>query len=86
MAEHCSYGAIKEEIIRYRLVVGVRDTSLSLKLQLDPNLTLKTVVTAASQNEMVRKQQSIVRPADQPPNIDYVCHFQETTAASTHKI
>ena len=72
LAEHCAYGALKEEMIRNHLVVGVRDTSLSLKLQMDPNLTLKTAVTAASQNEMVRKQQSIVRPADQPPNIDYV--------------
>ena len=83
LAKHCAYGALKEEMIRDRLVVGVRDASLSLKLQMDPNLTLKTAVTAASQNEMVRKQQSIVRPADQPPNID--CHFQET-AASTHKL
>ena len=83
LAEYCAYGALKEEMIRDRLVVGVRDASLSLKLQMDPNLTLKTAVTAASQNEMVRKQQSIVRPADQPPNID--CHFQET-ATSTHKL
>ena len=70
LAEHCAYGPLKEEMIRDRLVVGVRDASLSLKLQMDPNLTLKTAVIAASQNEMVRKQQSIVRPADQPPNID----------------
>ena len=48
MAEHCSYGAIKEEMIRDHLVVGVHDTSLSLKLQLHPNITLKTAVTAAS--------------------------------------
>ena len=72
LAEHCSYGALKEEMICNRLVVGVHDASLSLKLQMDPNLTLKTAVTAASQNEIVRKQQSIVRPADQPPNIDYI--------------
>ena len=50
-------------MIRDCLVVGVRDASLSLKLQMDSNLTLKTAVTAASQNEMVRKQQSILRPA-----------------------
>ena len=35
MAEYCSYGAMKEEMICVRLVVGIRDTSLSLKLQLD---------------------------------------------------
>ena len=84
MAEHCSYRAIKEEMIRDCLVVGVRDVSLSLKLQLDKNFTLKTAVTTASQNEMVRKQQCIVRPADQPQTLR-LCYFQET-AASTHKI
>ena len=56
MAKHCLYGAIKKEMIHDCLVVEVRDASLSLKLQSDPNLTLKTVVIAASQNEMVRKQ------------------------------
>ena len=40
-AEHCSYRAIKEEMFCNHLVVGVHDISLSLKLQLDPNLTLK---------------------------------------------
>ena len=72
LAEHCSYGALKDEMIRDRLVVGLRDPNLSLKLQMDSRLTLKTAVIMASQNEMVRKQQSVVRPADQPPSIDRV--------------
>ena len=72
LAEHCSYGALKDEMIRDRLVVGLRDLNLSLKLQMDSRLTLKTAVIMASQNEMVRKQQSVVRPADQPPSIDRV--------------
>ena len=63
LAEHCSYGALKDEMIRDRLVVGLRDPNLSLKLQMDSRLTLKTAVIMASQNEMVRKQQSVVRPA-----------------------
>ena len=59
-------------MIHDRLVVGLRDTNLSLKLQMDPKLTLKTAVTTASQGEMVRKQQSVIRPVDQPPSIDRV--------------
>ena len=59
-------------MIRDHLVVGLRDGNLSLKLQMDPKLTLKTAVATASQNEMVRKQQCTVRPAEQPPNIDLV--------------
>ena len=40
LEEHCSYRALKEEMIRDCLVVGVRDASLSLKLQMDSNLTI----------------------------------------------
>ena len=35
LAEHCEYGILKEEMIRDRIVVGIIDTSLSLKLQMD---------------------------------------------------
>ena len=77
LAEHCSYGPLKEEMIRDRLVVGLRDGNLSLKLQMDSTLTLKTAVATASQNEMVRKQQVIVRPAEQPPNIDLVVYKKQ---------
>ena len=35
LSEHCNYGALKEEMIRDRIVVGLRDSNLSLKLQLD---------------------------------------------------
>ena len=51
------------------LVVGLRCGNMSLKLQIDPNLT---AVATASQNEMVQKTQAIVRPAEQPPNVDLV--------------
>ena len=33
---------------------------------MDPKLTLKTAVATAGQNEVVQKQQSIVRLAEQP--------------------
>ncbi len=41
----CTYGALKEEMIRDKIVVGIRDAGLSLKLQLDPDLTLHKAVT-----------------------------------------
>ena len=62
--------AVREEMIRDRLVVGLQDTSVSLKLQMDPELTLKKAIIAASQSETVKKQQSTVRPSEQPPNVD----------------
>ena len=36
LAERCEYGVMKEELIRDKLVVGIRDTALSERLQLNP--------------------------------------------------
>ena len=40
LAENCKFGSMKEELIRDRLVVGIRDLSLSEHLQLEPDLIL----------------------------------------------
>ena len=52
---------MKDELIRDRIVVGLKDAKCSEKLQLDPNLTLEKAVTQARQKEAVHEQQSIVR-------------------------
>ena len=49
LAEHCYYGKMKEEMIRDRLIVGIRDTTLSEKLQLDSALTLESAKKAIRQ-------------------------------------
>ena len=38
-AEKCGYGDMREEMIHDRLIVGIRDTSLSEGIQLDADLT-----------------------------------------------
>ena len=43
------------------LVVGLRDSRLSEKLQLQADLTLESAVTAARQTEQVRKQQASLK-------------------------
>jgi len=40
LSEDCEYGAMRNELIRDRLVVGIRDVALSERLQTDENLTL----------------------------------------------
>ena len=45
LAEYCGYGALHNEMIRDRLVVGICDASLSEKLQLDPDLILEKAFT-----------------------------------------
>ena len=42
-----------------RLVVGLRDSKLSEKLQLDPKLTLDSAVMSARQSESVHRQKLI---------------------------
>ena len=61
LAEYCEYGQLKEEMIRDRLVVGLKDVNLSEKLQLDPDLDLTTAVTKVRQSESVKKQQEVIR-------------------------
>ena len=61
MAEHCQFGDINDELIRDRLVIGLRDTRLAGRLQLDPELTLENAVNQARQPEAVKKQQVHLR-------------------------
>eukprot|EP00731_Ephydatia_muelleri_P036384 Em0245g3a len=65
LAENCEYGGLKDELIRDRLVVGIRDETLSRQLQLDPELTLKSI----RQREAVKdQQQSLKQSSDADPN------------------
>ena len=45
LAEHCSFGDLRDELIRDHIVVGLRSAALSEKLQLDPDLTLESALT-----------------------------------------
>ena len=60
LARYCSFGALKEELIRDRIVVGLQNRELSEKLQLDPNLTLEKATNLARQRETVKQQQNIL--------------------------
>ena len=61
LAEHCGYGNLHDEMIRDRIVVGIRNGRLSEKLQLDSRLTLESAVTQVRQAEAVKLQQSVLR-------------------------
>ena len=61
LAEYCGYSTLHDEMIRDRIVVGLRDARLSEKLQLDPDLTLEKAVTQVRQAESIKQQQSLVR-------------------------
>ena len=59
LSEHCDFGITRDEHIRDRIVVGIRDKELSRKLQMLPNLTLEMTVQEARQHEEVKAQVSL---------------------------
>ena len=61
LAERCDYGALREQMIRDRLVVGLHDAALAEKLQLESELKLEDAVKRARNSEAVKGQQSTVR-------------------------
>ncbi|XP_064488339.1 uncharacterized protein LOC135400436 [Ornithodoros turicata] len=58
LAEHCKFGSLRDELIRDRIVVGVKYRVLPEKMQLNPDLTLEKATTMARQTETVKKQQA----------------------------
>ena len=67
LSEHSNYGDMRNEMIRDRIVVGIRDARLSERLQLDHKLTLDDAVTAVRQSEQVKQQQTVLRGTDVKP-------------------
>ena len=61
LADNSQYVVLKLELIRDRLVAGIRDSSLSQRLQLDPELTLEKAQTIISQKEAVKDQQETLK-------------------------
>ena len=64
LAETCNYGDKKSEMIRDRLVVGIRDENLSQQLQMDSELTVDKAKKTIHQKEAVHQQQDILKGRD----------------------
>lgn len=60
LAEHCEFGAQRDEHIRDRLVIGIADRGVSQRLQMESDLTLERAVQMARQAELVKTQNSAV--------------------------
>ena len=55
LVETCEYGTFRDELLRDRLVVGIRDTALSDKMQLDATLTWESAKKSIRQKEAVQE-------------------------------
>ncbi|UYV67078.1 hypothetical protein LAZ67_4003833 [Cordylochernes scorpioides] len=79
LAEHCNFGMLHDELIRNRIVVGVRDRALSERMQLDTDLTLVKATLMAKQLESVKEQQSSLYQQDSVDQIKKMPnHIKET--------
>ena len=65
LVKHCDYGALKEEMIRDWLIVGIRDSVLLEKVQMDAVLTLESAKKAIHQREAIHKQQQTLKGDNQ---------------------
>ena len=65
MAEYFAFGALHNDLIRDRLVVGLRDHKVSEKLQFDAELMLEKALAQVRQHEAVKAQQPILRGQNQ---------------------
>ena len=73
LAEDCEYGALHSEMIRDRLVVGIRDITLSEQLQTNAELTLDKAKKIIRQREAVHQQQCLLKGAE-PQSIKALQH------------
>ena len=56
LSENCQYGKLKEEMIRDREVVSIRDSVLSERLQMNETLTLDKAKKLVQQREAVKER------------------------------
>lgn len=70
LAEHCGYGDLHKEMIQDCIVMGIRNSTLSEKLQLDSKLTLESAIAqvctpAIKQLQLIQRLASLDSTSDQ---------------------
>ena len=60
LVKNCEYGDMKDQMLRDRIVVGIRNKASSQRMQLDAKLTLEKAKTLSRQREAIREQQVIL--------------------------
>ena len=79
LAEFCGYGALKEDLMRDRLVVGILDQALSERLQTDSDLTLERAKTLVRQKAVVKEQNHELREAELEATLGEFAHARATS-------
>ena len=83
LAETCEYGALRDEMLRDRIVVGIADSSLSERLQMIEDLTLEKAKTLVRQREAVHEQQLTLQgQIKSEPHLDAVQRYPSSKGKS----
>ena len=76
LVDSCNYGNLKDEMLRDRLVVGIRDSVLSQRLQMDLELTLAKAMKLVRQSEAVKQHTSQLQSNPNTIHSGYGHHAQ----------
>lgn len=81
LVETCDYGSLKDELLRDRIVFGVRDKRPSTRLQMESELSQGRAVLLTKQTETVgRQQENLKHSADAAPaEAEHVDRLQTPT-------
>ncbi len=79
LAEFCEFGATKDEQIRDRIVIGIADSNVSEKLQLEPDLTLEKAIQISRQSEQIKTQSADIRGACDVNEVGYKSKYMKHT-------
>ena len=89
MAQHLQYGELRDELIRDRIIIGIKDKKLSEKLQMQSKLDLSSTVLQCRQSSLVKQQQlSLHAPAhtdDGSPGIQVMQCSQTSLPSSSQR-
>ena len=79
LVKYCDYSALKSEMIRDRLVVGIRDSVLSVEhLQMEADLAVEKAKKMIRQREAMHEQQSALKGATEPNSVAAINNTRTT--------
>lgn len=82
LASECNFGALKDELIRDRIVVGVADDALSDELQSKAELTLEIAMQLSRQSEARKESRPFIRGDS---SVDYMAQNKSKNMKMTYR-
>ena len=84
LVETCEYGGMKDELLRDRLVVGIRDAKVSENLQMKADLTLEVAKKTIRQSEAVREHSQQLNGSTDHKKVEEVRPQRSRNARGQH--